>query len=99
MAKYKNREVIVHSELPGDQVRIEHTEPGVVGTEIVPKSQVSLNKDERKVVEDRRAKAVPTSDFRNIGDEDPIIAPSVEEVRVQRAAERLVKEQKNEKAH
>lgn len=99
MAKYRNREVIVREELSGDQVRIEHTEPGVSGSEIVPKSQVYLSKDERKVVEDKRKAAVSTNDFRNIGDKDPVVAPSVEEVRIQRMAEdnlKRVEEQKKE---
>lgn len=97
MAKYKNREVNVLEELPGEQTRIEHTEPGVMGTEIVPKSHVYLSKDERKVVEDKRKAAVATNDFRNIGDKDPIIAPSTEEVRIQQLAERHLKKEAEEK--
>lgn len=97
MAKYRNREVIVMEELPNEQVRIEHTEPGTAGSEIVPKAQVYLSKDERKVVEDRRKTAVSTNDFRNIGDQDPVPVPSVGEVKVQRMAEDNLKRAEEQK--
>lgn len=91
MAKYRNREVRVLEELTGDQVRIEHMEPGTAGTEIVPRTHVSLSKEERKVVEDKRKAQLSTNDFRNIGDEDPYIALSVTEVGVKQDAQPDVK--------
>lgn len=90
MAKYKNREVTIIQELPhpqGDLVQIEHKEPGTMGTEIVSRSQVYLNKDEMKLIEDKRKEASKITDFKLEGDEIPATLPTVEDIRIQRMAE------------
>lgn len=67
MAKYRNREVRVIEELPhpnGEQVRIEHVEPGVSGFEIVPRNQVYITPDELKVIKEAREKAKENTEFK-----------------------------------
>lgn len=67
MAKYKNREVRVVGELPhpnGDLVRIEHLEPGVSGTEIVPRNQVWVSDTEKKEIDKKRASDLEYTDFK-----------------------------------
>lgn len=93
MAKYKNREVLVVKEFPntmGDMVQIEHLEPGVSGTEIVPKSQVWVSDDEKKGLEKTRDQLKSDNDYKVLGKDDenlPATAPSVNSVKVQRMAE------------
>lgn len=92
MAKYRNREVEVIEELRhpnGDLVRIEHREPGVTGSEIVPVSQVWVSEDEKKNIDKLRDQRRSANDFRIIGKDEyqPEQAPTVEEVKVQKMAE------------
>lgn len=97
MAKYKNREVHVMEELPhpnGPLARIEHMEPGVSGTEIVPKAQVWVSEDELKNIKKIREASVNTdNEFKVQGKDAPNteIAPSVDEVKVQKMAEENLK--------
>ncbi len=103
MAKYKNREVRVLRELPhpnGDQVEVEHLEPGVTGKEIVPVSQVWVSKDEKKAIDDQRKKVTNENDFRVEGVDDPNLPatlPSTSEVMLQRSVERGVAKAEDDK--
>lgn len=97
MAKYKNREVQIVREIPhpqGDQVLIEHRE--LAGqSEIVPRNQVVVTKDElkaqQKIREQREkdTKAQELNEYRVEGETDSVTVPvpSSREVQIQRQAE------------
>lgn len=96
MATYKNRQVHILQELPyGEdaQVLIEHTElPN--HREVVAKSAVTLNKDEKAAIdkqrdERRRIDETNLNDFAVEGEEParPAVLPNYKEVQIQRAAE------------
>lgn len=105
MAKYKNREVHVLREIPnlsGDLVEIEHREPGTNGKEIVPRHHVTVSKDEKKSIDEQRQRtknAKTDSEFRVEGetDKEPIVLPSVEDVKVQKQQEKVQKEAQESK--
>lgn len=102
MAKYKNREVTIVEDLPhpnGSQVRIQHLEPGTVGFEVVPKSQVWITEDEKKSIDKARQDRIDNFEYRLIGKDQPVTvtAPTVEEVRIQRMAEDNLKRSEDQK--
>lgn len=97
MAKYKNREVRILREIPhaeGDQVAIEHLElPGQ--SEIVPRGQVIVTKDELKALQKTRedlkkqGNREALNDYR-VENENEVQLPTLptyKDVQIQRAAE------------
>ncbi len=67
MAKYKNREVNLLEEFPhgeGAMVRIEHKEPGTMGVELVPKSEVLLTREEKDIWDKKSKELRAPYDFK-----------------------------------
>lgn len=93
MAKYKGREVRIVRELShptGDQVEVEHMEPGTAGKEIVPVSHVTVSKAEKKAIDDQRAKLTSPNDFRVEGEkyDSPVVLDSVSGIQITKTVKR-----------